>query len=172
MSADNKISSSRQEKMVADYMGWKVVSGSGARPFMPGDVSNSQWLVECKTHNTEQKNVVFRKTHWNKISKEARSVNKYPVLVTDNGTQDKNATWVMLPKRVINSDNINQILNLVNTSTSGNTITFSNEDALNLFNKYYYPNGINFFVDDFGDESLAILTLQEFKKFYQEQFEC
>lgn len=168
----NKEASERQEKLVANYMGWQVVSGSGARPFRPGDVQNEHYLVECKTHVKEQKNVVFFKAHWDKIQKESISTGKYPALVTDNGTQDKNATWVMLPKRVITSESINQILNLVNTSTSGNTITFSNEDALNLFKKYYHPNGINFFVDGFGGEPLAILTLQEFKKFYQEQFEC
>jgi len=167
----NKEASSKQENMVANFMGWEVVSGSGARPFSPGDVKNEHYLVECKTHVKEQKNVVFVKAHWDKIKKESMSTGKYPALITDNGTQIKNATWVMLPKRVITSESTNQILNLVNTSTSGNTITFSNEAATALFNRYYYPNGINFFIDDFGDESLAIMTLKEFKKFYQEQFE-
>lgn len=168
----NKEASSKQEKMVANFMGWEVVSGSGARPFRPGDVQNENYLVECKTHTSEQKTVVFQKKHWDKINVEARSVNKYPALITDNGTQRYDSTWVMIPQRVITSESINQILNLVNTSTSGNTITFSNENALTLFNKYYYPAGINFFIDDFGSEPLAILSLEEFRKFYQEQFEC
>lgn len=167
----NKEASYNQEHMVANFLGWQVVSGSGSRPFSPGDIKNENYLLECKTHTKEQSNIIFYKNHWDKICKEARSVNKYPALIVDEGSQRAENTWVMLPKRVITSESINQILNLVNTSTSGNTITFSNEDALNLFKKYYYPNGINFFVDDFGGEMLAILTLQEFKKFYQEQFE-
>lgn len=167
----NKEASTKQEKMVANFMGWKVVTGSGARPFRPGDVKNEHYIVECKTHVDEQPNVVFVKSHWDKIKKESISTNKYPALITDNGTQKPANTWVMIPKRVITSESINQILNLVNTSTSGNTITFSNESAKALYNKHYCASTINFFIDNFGDESLAIMTLDEFKKFYQEQFE-
>jgi hypothetical protein len=60
--------SAKQEKMVADYMGWKVVTGSGSRPFNPGDVNGNNFLVECKTHIEEQLNVIFYKKHWKKIS--------------------------------------------------------------------------------------------------------
>ena len=36
---NNKYYSDRQEKMIADYLGWKQVVGSGSRPFTPGDVT-------------------------------------------------------------------------------------------------------------------------------------
>ena len=169
---NNKESSSKQEKMVADYMGWKVVSGSGARPFDPGDVANSQCLVECKTHNTEQKNVVFRKTHWKKISKEARSVNKYPILITDNGTQKSKNTWVMLPRNVLTSKIVNGLLVFINTSTSGNTITFNQSTAYSTFEAFYNDKIINFFEQAWEDEKVAIMPLEEFRKFYQSEFEC
>ncbi len=169
---NNKLFSSRQEKMVADYMGWKVVSGSGARPFDPGDVANAQCLIECKTHNTEQRNVVFRKTHWKKISKEARSVNKYPILITDNGTQMLKNTWVMLPRRVITSNIVNGILVAINTSTSGNTITFNQDFAYSAYEAFYNDKAINFFEQAWEDEKVAIMTLEEFRKFYQSEFEC
>ena len=157
--------------MVADYMGWKVVSGSGARPFNPGDVVNSQCLIECKTHNTEQRNVVFRRTHWKKISKEARSVNKYPILITDNGTQVLKDTWVMLPRRVITSDVVNGILFAINISTSGSTITFNQNTAYSVYEAFYSDMAINFFEQAWEDEKVAIMPLKEFKNFYQSEFE-
>lgn len=168
----NKEASYRQEHMVANFLGWKVVTGSGSRPFRPGDVQNDNYLVECKTHITKQKSTVFYKKHWDKIVKESRSVNKYPALIVDDGTQRAENTWVMLPKRVITSESINDILNLFNRSTSTNTITFRQEDASSLYSAFYHDNSINFFEVTFGEESLAILTLFEFKKFYEEQFEC
>lgn len=167
----NKEASERQEKLVANYMGWQVVSGSGARPFRPGDVQNEYYLVECKTHTKEQKNIIFHKEHWDKIQKEAISVHKYPALITDDGTQRVAATWVMLPKRVITSESISEILNLVNTSTSGNTVTYNHEAMKTLYKAGYDIDAINYiFESSFGE--VAILSLSEFKKFYEEQFEC
>lgn len=169
----NKEASSKQEHMVAKFLGWKVVTGSGSRPFRPGDVQNDNYLVECKTHTKEQKNIVFYRKHWEKIVIESRSVNKYPALIVDEGSQIAENTWVMLPKRVITRESTAQILRLVNTSTSLNTITFANSGARDFYKSVYIDdNGkINFYEDDFGYESVAIMPLSEFKKFYQEQFE-
>ena len=49
----NKEASYKQEHMVADFMGWSVVTGSGSRPFTPGDISSDHFLVECKTHTKD-----------------------------------------------------------------------------------------------------------------------
>lgn len=168
---NNKEFSNRQEKMVADYMGWKVVSGSGARPFAPGDVANSQWLVECKTHNTEQENVVFRKTHWKKISEEARSVNKYSILITDNGTQKLQNTWVMVSRRLVPEDNAFRIFGLVNSARSDSTVTFNHTAAVSLYKSGLSNKKINYFPEWCNGEQVAIMPLEEFKKFYKEQFE-
>ena len=159
---NNKIYSNRQEKMVADYMGWRVVSGSGSRPFRPGDVKNDNYLVECKTHTKERENIIFYKKHWEKIVIESRAVNKYPALIVDDGSQRVENTWVMIPRRVIPTETSNQVLHLVNTSTSHNTVTFSNREAKDIYKLISTDNsGINFFEDSFGDEPLAILSLTE-----------
>ena len=168
---NNKTFSSRQEKMVADYMGWKVVSGSGARPFDPGDVVNSQCLVECKTHDTEQANIVFKKKHWEKISLEARSKNRYPILITDNGTQKSTNTWVLTSVRFVGNGDTNRIDGLVNTSSKGTTITFKHDSAMSLFNTNYINGKVNYLAETWNNDLLAIMPLEEFKKFYVEQFE-
>lgn len=169
----NKEASCNQEHMVAKFLGWKVVTGSGARPFRPGDVQNDNYLVECKTHTKEQKNIVFYRKHWEKIVIESRSINKYPALIVDDGSQRVENTWVMIPKRVIAFENMAQRLWLVNTSTSLNTITFVNQAARDFYKSKYMDiaDKINFFEDKFDGEPLAIMPLEEFKKFYQEQFE-
>ena len=87
--------SSKQEKLVAEYFGWQVVSGSGARDFSPGDVKSAQCLGECKTHVTRQDRITFYKDVWDKISKEAKSVFKSPVLIVDDGTQKLDHTFIM-----------------------------------------------------------------------------
>ena len=167
---NNKIFSSRQEKMVADYMGWKVVSGSGARPFNPGDVANGQCLVECKTHDTEQVNVVFRKTHWQKITSEARAKNRYPVLITDNGTQKSNDTWVLTSVKFVGNGDTNRIDGLVNTSSKGTTITFKQDGARSLFNTRYVSGKVNYLAETWDNDLLAIMPLEEFRTFYQQEF--
>lgn len=100
---NNKIGSDKQEKMVARYLGWKQVTGSGARPGLLGDVSGTEWLGECKTHNepTPHEKVTFYKDHWKKISTEAYGTFKRPVLFTDDGTQRYDHTWC-----IFNSTNI------------------------------------------------------------------
>lgn len=168
----NKEASHKQEHMVANFLGWRVVSGSGSRPFKPGDVQNDNYLVECKTHIEEQKNIVFYKKHWDKISIEARTVNKYPALIVDNGTQRENGTWVMIPRRLVSCSNKNELLTLTNTSNSGNTITFSYYPTYQIYKNSYVEDAINYFLTELNNEKLAILSLSEFRKFYQEQFEC
>lgn len=168
----NKEASYNQEHMVAKFLGWKVVTGSGARPFRPGDVQNDNYLVECKTHTKEQKNIVFYKKHWDKIVIEARSVNKYPALIVDDGTQRAENTWVMIPERVITFESVCKFMGLENTSTSGNTITFSKVATEEFYKQWYRDNvSVNYIVTDFDGNRLAVLKLSEFKKFYQEQFE-
>lgn len=91
-----KYYSAIQERKVADYLGWKVVSGSGSRPLYPGDIEGSQWLGECKTHTSNGHKIIFSFDVWDKISKEALSRFKSPVLICDDGSQDLNRTWCMV----------------------------------------------------------------------------
>lgn len=91
-----KFYSDKQEKMVASYLGWRQVTGSGARPNHPGDVISDSWLGECKTHATKKKTVVFILDFWDKIADEAASRFKRPALFVDDGTQKAENTLVMI----------------------------------------------------------------------------
>ena len=168
---NKKEASDKQEKMVAGYMGWSVVSGSGSRPFLPGDVKNEHYLVECKTHVDLQEKVVFYTKHWKKISIEAQSDHRYPALVTDIGTQKAEHTWVMIPRRVIPEEEAFRIFNLVNTARTDSTVTFNHNIAANLFRLGYQEGHINFFPEWCNGEQVAIMPLSEFQKFYHDQFE-
>ena len=158
--------------MVADYMGWKVVKGSGSRPFTPGDVDSYNILVECKTHNDEQENIVFHKKHWVKITEEALAKHKYPVLVVDNGTQKADNTWVMLPRRMITDDNVFKIYGIVNTARTDSTITFKHQTTSYLYRTGYSENKLNYIPEWCHGEQVAIMPLDEFKKFCQDEFGC
>jgi hypothetical protein len=96
----NKYYSSLQEKRIATHLGWVAVSASGARPFHPGDLKSCDWLAECKTHTSETDTIVITKSVWQKISTEAKSLMKKPVLFVDNGTQNLSDTWAIFPKRL------------------------------------------------------------------------
>lgn len=172
MTSMNKVFSSRQEKMVADYMGWRVVTGSGSRPFTPGDVSGYNFLVECKTHTEPQENIVFYKKHWAKISEEALAKHRYPALIVDNGTQKSDNTWVMIPRRMLTGEDVFRIFGLVNTARSDSTVTFKEQAANSLFRLGCADNKINYFPEWCNGEQVAIMSLDEFRKFCQEEFGC
>lgn len=84
-----------QEQRIADYLNWRVVPGSGARDFNPGDIESDDWLGECKTHVNPTDTIVFYRKFWDKICQEAESKFKYPALFVDCGTQKVGDTWVL-----------------------------------------------------------------------------
>jgi hypothetical protein len=168
----NKEASYAQEHMVAKYMGWKVVSGSGARPFAPGDVIADHFIVECKTH-VKECSVQFVKKHWDKIEIEARSKTKFPLLITDDGTQHYKHTWVMIPFFVIANCTVPSIIDgLDDTSRSGNTVIFNHEAAYSLYKQKQVNGSTSMFLTKWGPEGrpLAILPLEVFRQFFEEQF--
>lgn len=87
--------SSVQETKVASVLNWEIVTGSGARPCVPGDVRNDSWLGECKTHTEPGHKIFFDTDVWAKIQKEADVSHRSPVLIVDDGTQDLNHTWIL-----------------------------------------------------------------------------
>lgn len=95
MLSRNKEVSSKQEKLVAKYLSWNVVSGSGARPTRCGDIISSNWVGECKTHQTVKSKIVFQVKWWSKLCDEAASLRKYPVLIVDDGSQSIEHSWCM-----------------------------------------------------------------------------
>jgi len=113
--------SSKQESMVADYLGWKTVVGSGARDFHYGDVIELQWLGECKTHMKQKMKITFYQDHWDKIVLESLFHHRNPVLIVDNGTQKLENTYCMFKYEfdsmdmdsIIRVDYIKRNLNLI-----------------------------------------------------------
>lgn len=94
--------STKQENMVATSLGWRTVTGSGSRDFHKGDVVSELFLGECKTHVKISGKLIFYKSHWEKITKEAQESLRYPVLFTDNGSQKLNKTWCLY-SNIVNS---------------------------------------------------------------------
>ena len=113
-----KTYSNKQEKLIADALGWQVVSASGARNFHPGDIKSSKWLGECKTHTSETSYISFKESTWMKLESEADSEHKDPAYFVDNGSQNITSTWVMFDHKrssgnfeyfIIDSQNCSQI---------------------------------------------------------------
>lgn len=107
-----KTFSTKQEKMIADYLGWQTVAASGARDFCPGDVCSPEWLGECKTHVQPRDRILVDAKVWNKIRQEALSVFKQPVLFVDDGTQKADHTWCVFESRFVSGRAMPQPLNL------------------------------------------------------------
>lgn len=99
-----KVYSTRQERMVADYLGWETVPASGARDFTPGDVRSSRFLGECKTHVTKVPRIQIMFDVWAKLDAEAMSQMRIPVLFVDNGTQKEDNTWAVIPATFATTD--------------------------------------------------------------------
>ena len=150
-----KYYSTKQENSIADYLGWSVVAASGARPFHPGDIRSDDFLGECKTHTSKQSDIVIYKDVWRKITSEATSVMKRPVLFVDNGTQKIKNTWCVLPERFLSDKNIIQC-DIIMTE-SKNKLLFSHEvwDAILEINKCA--------TFKIYDESLLLMKLNTFK---------
>ena len=145
-----------QEKMVANYLGWKRVTGSGARPGYPGDVEGENWLGECKTHMVPGKPVKFDFNVWEKIANEAASRFKRPVLFADNGMQDSESTWVMFIP-----DNIH--LFTENVIECHNDVSYS--ASLTKLEEYYDDSPYIWMVLKHKNDAFAIMPLSEFKKY-------
>ena len=100
----NKTYSDKQEKMVAAYLGWKQVTGSGSRPTITGDVSGEEWLGECKTHTTSGHRILFDIKVWDKIVGEASAKFKQAAYFVDDGSQKSDRTWVMFMNKALSSN--------------------------------------------------------------------
>lgn len=91
MEKPTKHYSNKQESIVSEYLGWKRVSASGARPFDKGDIASDAWLCECKTHtataSTKTNSYKVLLSVWRKICMESMSSMRRPLLVIDDGSQ-------------------------------------------------------------------------------------
>ena len=98
--------SSVQERRIADALGWEVVTGSGARPCVPGDVRSNEWLGECKTHTESGHRIVFMLDVWKKIQNEADASHRSPVIFADDGSQDLRYTWALCRSIAVDNTNL------------------------------------------------------------------
>lgn len=144
--------------MIAKYLEWSVVVGSGSRPFRPGDVCDDNYLGECKTSEVETDRIKIMKSHWQKISNEAMGAHKIPVLFVDNGTQKPDGTFcVMRRLKQIPAEMYPDL------RISASSASFSMKSAMAFLSEHDY----RFAADIFG-EKLVVFTLSKFKEYLSE----
>ena len=150
-----KYYSTKQENLIADYLGWKVVTGSGARAFHPGDVVSDQWLGECKTHTEPFSNLRFDFDVWTKISREAASQFKKPVLFVDDGSQTIERTWCLFD---VSSYSLREIPIIDYTNCSSMTFKYFELEEKSKSGPVFVRN-LNMI--------MCILSLKNFKRMIQ-----
>ena len=96
-----KVFSHLQENLIANYLNWGGVSGSGSRAGRPGDIIGAHFLGECKTHKEPGHKIAFNAQVWKKIQNEAQSIFKFPVLFVDDGSQRVENTWCLFTPFVV-----------------------------------------------------------------------
>ncbi|MCM1223697.1 MAG: hypothetical protein NC548_55530 [Lachnospiraceae bacterium] len=130
--------SSKQEKMIAAYLGWSVVSGSGSRPCHPGDIIGDDWLGECKTHTSSGNSIFFSSEVWKKICDEAMFQHRNPVLFTDDGSQKLDRTWC-----IINSFTVDDTWKVIPLNKKfRSNITMKHDDLKGLYSVDNIISGI------------------------------
>lgn len=83
--------SNKQEKAVASAIGGRKVANSGATPYNKGDVSDDNWLIECKTCVKDQKSFTVQKHWFEKNIEESIFMKKdYNAVVFSFGPNSKN----------------------------------------------------------------------------------
>lgn len=172
MAANNKIFSSKQEKMVAKELGGYQIGGSGAVPCAPGDVKTYEWLVECKTHTEPDHNIFFDLAVWKKIENEAMGMQRKPVLVVDDGSQSAKKTWCLCRQSNLNLSGVvtTDLPVKIRKNISCKHDTLS--DTLKKKSKGIVVPGTSFYEHviyevEWGDEFVVILPLKTFKELFE-----
>lgn len=145
-----------QENMVASFLGWKRVTGSGSRPGHPGDVIGDEWLAECKTHTIPNRPLVFDFRVWEKIAAEAKSQFKQPVLIVDDGSQIVGTTWVMF---VPSNISLFPTVSIVCKNDAAYT------SSLQRLEENYEDSPYIWMVLKHGKDRFAIMPLEGFKEY-------
>lgn len=162
MDNPTKYYSERQERRIADYLGWSAVSASGARPFNPGDIKDSDWLGECKTYTKLHDTIVFKKGVWIKICDEAKSSFKHPVVFTDNGTQKLEYTWCLVDSKFVDYSKGEEVdAEIKETALK---FTFKHGLMYDLFKSKTLP----YAKIEFNNQTLLILRISDLKEMLQD----
>lgn len=158
--------SSKQEKMVADLLGWSVVAGSGAAACYPGDIISDDWLGECKTHVESGKKIFFSKSVWNKICDEAAVKRRFPVLFVDDGSQRSDRTWCLFKKNRLDLDECACYPLPIRKATN---ITFEHHEMKKTYEEYKEKCSIvPAFSYTWDKDEVAILPLSVFIDLFRE----
>jgi len=163
MSKPTKYYSDIQENMIADYLNWHTVVGSGATATKPGDIQSDQWLGECKTHTKKMDKIVFRFDHWVKIRKEAQSKFKYPVLFTDNGTQKAECTFCLIDLDVCSL--VGAIFISTDDKPSVSSITLNKSVLSHLMTMPFSVLEVKFQNTDLAGGNLGVISLDNFRRY-------
>jgi len=154
-----KYYSSKQENMIANYLGWNVVAGSGARSTLPGDIQSDEWLGECKTHESPGHKIIFYQSVWKKLMDEATSKYKFAALFVDDGSQKIDETWVMF-YHVMPSCEYRSVGYPFAIKTN---ISFKSLDMVKERIKYGFTTPVIFMVGKYSHELLNLSTLRDFQ---------
>lgn len=147
--------SNKQEKLIASFLDWSIVSGSGARACHPGDIIGDEWLGECKTHETPGKSIFFSQKVWEKIVDEAIAKHRKPVLFTDDGSQKIDKTWCIFNHFVVPEDwNTIQLPKKFKTN-----ITVKHEYLIDVYSKV---DATTVYLANLGSYKVALLPLRLF----------
>lgn len=162
-----KFYSEKQEKAVADALGWSAIGGSGAAPCAPGDVKSDEWLCECKTHASEHR-IFFDKDVWVKIKEEAYSTRRKPVLIVDDGSQDLKHTWCLCNK---NSINLTSLLTIDLPYAVRKNISFDDSKAKEFLKVSGKPYIGECFIDiifslNWADSEILVMPFSSFKELH------
>lgn len=162
-----KYYSNKQENTIASYLGWSVVTGSGSRSTLPGDIQSDEWLGECKTHETAGHKIIFYHSVWNKLQDEAISKYKFPALFVDDGSQKVENTWVMYSGEFPSGEYRSIAYPFANTANIG----FKSLDMWAERNKYDSTVPVIFLVGLLGTKSqLCISSLKDFMVMFGSSF--
>jgi hypothetical protein len=90
--------SSKQEKVVAEYLQGKQQPNSGATGFAKGDVIANDTVIECKTKTKEAAAHSIKKEWIHTLKKECISMGyMYWAIVFDFGTQELKDQYAVIP---------------------------------------------------------------------------
>lgn len=90
--------SSKQEKVVAEYLHGKQQPNSGATGFAKGDVIAGDTVIECKTKTKEATSHSIKKEWIHTLKKECISMGyMYWAIVFDFGTQELKDQYAVIP---------------------------------------------------------------------------
>jgi len=102
----NKKVAQKRERDLADKLGGRTTPNSGATEMAKGDVRLDEFLVDDKF--TKGKSIIVDNVMVNKISKEAREIDKEPMLTLKffkGITLGTDSEWAVLPLRVLQEKN-------------------------------------------------------------------